>query len=99
LLNAEELLLAPGRVFPRDKAQPCGQIAGFLELVPIADGRKKGCGAQCSGPGDRHEPSGNIFSICNCSDLRRHVVDALLETVQVGKQIREQFSHRRREVV
>ncbi|OQM73817.1 hypothetical protein BFN67_23325 [Pseudaminobacter manganicus] len=64
---------------PRDKAQPSGQIAGLLELAPIADGRKKGGSAQCSDSGDRHKPAGNIFSICNPRDLPRHVADALLQ--------------------
>lgn len=60
---------------------------------------KKGGTAQCSDPRDRHEPAGNILSICNRSDLPRYVVDALLQPAQVGEQIREQFAHRRREVI
>lgn len=78
LADAEQPLLASGRVFPRDKAQPSSQIAGLLELASVADGCKKGGGAQCSYAGDRHEPAGNIFSICNRSYLPRHVLNALL---------------------
>jgi hypothetical protein len=33
LADAEELLLAPGRVFPRDKAEPCSQIAGLRPVT------------------------------------------------------------------
>lgn len=69
LADAEELLLAPREVFPRDKAQPCGQISGLLELASVAHGGKKGGGAQCSDSGYRHEPAGYIFSIGNRSYL------------------------------
>lgn len=48
LADAEELLLAFSRAFPRDKAQPCSQIAGLLELAPVSDGRKKARSAVAS---------------------------------------------------
>ncbi len=54
LADAEELLLASCRVFPWDKAQPCSQITGLLELMSVTDGREKGGSAQRSDPGDRH---------------------------------------------
>ena len=47
----------------------------------------------------RHEPAGNIFSVCNRCDLPRHVVDALLQLAQIGEQVHKQFAHCRREVI
>ena len=48
---------------------------------------------------DRHEPAGNIFSVCDRGNLQRNFADALLQSLQVGEQIREKSAHRRREVV
>ncbi|KQT22791.1 hypothetical protein ASG57_26310 [Bradyrhizobium sp. Leaf396] len=99
LADTEELLLTSGGVFPRNKSQPCSQIASLLELAPVTDGRKNcGC-AQRPDFGDCHEPTGNIFSVCNRGDLSRHLIDALLQPAQVGKQVSEKSAHRRREVV
>ncbi|ESY64336.1 hypothetical protein X743_31200 [Mesorhizobium sp. LNHC252B00] len=78
LADAEEFLLAFGRVFPRDKAQPCSQIAGLLKLTSVADDRKKGRGAQGSaisttiksypadGIGDKL-----LHSLCHTAGTRR----------------------------
>lgn len=41
LADTEELLLAAGRVFSRDEAQPCGQIASLLELASAANSCQK----------------------------------------------------------
>ncbi len=87
LADAEKLLLAAGRVFPRDKAQPRSEIAGLLELSTAANGCKKCSGSQCSDARNRHEPTSDIFAIGDRLDLPCDVADALLQLAQVRKQV------------
>lgn len=82
LVDTEELLLAAGRVFSRDEAQPCGQIASLLELASAANSCQKCRGTQCANSWNRHEPTGSIVSICDRSDLPRHIPDSLLQPAQ-----------------
>ena len=99
LVDTEKPLLSAGRVFSRHEAEPRGQIAGFVELSTVSNGSKECSRPQSSDPRDRHETSCDIFAICYRLDLACEVTNAVFQLAQVGEQVCEQLTHRRRKIV
>ncbi len=99
LADAEKLLLSSGRVFPWHKAKPRCQIASFLELLAVSNGRQERSCAQCPNPKDCHEPSCDILATGDRLYLACDVANALFQLAQIGKKVCEQLTHCRREII